>query len=104
MVPGHDSFGTVRPFSHVTMWMMAFFVYMLECSDGTLYAGSTPDLKKRLHAHNHLKSGARYTRARRPVRLVYSKKCRSLKEARRREYELKQLKRSQKLVLVNAGR
>ncbi len=90
--------------SEIMSFPMAFFVYMLECSDGTLYSGSTPDLKKRLHAHNHLKSGARYTRARRPVRLVYSKKCRTLKEARRREYELKQLTRGQKLDLVNVAR
>ena len=90
--------------SEIMSFPMAFFVYMLECSDGTLYSGSTPDLKKRLHAHNHLKSGARYTRARSPGRLVYSKKCRTLKEARRREYELKQLTRGQKLDLVNVAR
>jgi putative endonuclease len=79
---------------------MVFFVYMLECSDGTLYTGSTGDLKKRLHAHNSLSSGARYTRSRRPVKLVYAEKCGTLREARRREYELKQLKRWQKLELI----
>lgn len=79
---------------------MAYFVYMLECRDGTLYTGFTPDVEKRLHAHNFLKTGARYTRARRPVKVVYSKKFSSKQRAMRREYEIKQLKRSQKLELV----
>ncbi len=80
---------------------MAFFVYMLECRDGTLYTGFTSDLKKRLYAHNALSSGARYTRSRRPVKLVYSEQCATMQEARRREYELKQLRRWQKLDLID---
>ena len=79
---------------------MAYFVYILECSDGTLYTGSTNDVEKRVHAHNHLKSGARYTRARRPVKLAYSKKFKTPKEAKRREYQLKQLSHSQKRDIV----
>ena len=82
---------------------MPFFVYILECRDGTLYTGSTNDIKKRLHAHNHLKSGARYTRARRPVKLVYKKKCLTPNKARRLEYKLKQLNRREKLELVKSG-
>lgn len=41
---------------------MPYFAYILRCSDGTFYCGSTPDLEKRLHEHNHLKTGAKYTR------------------------------------------
>ena len=81
---------------------MAFFVYMLKCSDGTLYTGSTSDVQKRVHAHNFLKSGARYTRTRRPVKVVYSKKFVSKQRAMRREYQLKQLTRIQKLELVKS--
>ncbi len=78
---------------------MTFVVYMLECSDKTLYVGSTIDLKKRLHQHNHLKSGAHYTKIRRPVALVYMESHNSLKEVRKREAELKRLTRKQKLLL-----
>lgn len=83
------------------MWPMAFFVYMLECSDGTLYTGFTNDVEKRLHAHNHLGSGARYTRSRRPVKLVYTEECETSRDARRREHEIKRLKRWQKLELAD---
>lgn len=79
---------------------MAFFVYMLRCSDGTLYVGFTNDLEKRLYAHNHLKSGAKYTKARRPVKLVYSEKYRTMRKAKQREYAMKLLTRSEKLELA----
>ena len=79
---------------------MAFFTYMLECADQSIYTGSTKDLSKRLHQHNHLKSGAHYTKIRRPVKLVYSETCNSLNEARSREYYLKKLTRLQKLFLI----
>ncbi len=82
------------------MQPMAFFVYILECNDGTLYTGSTRDVEKRVYAHNFLKSGARYTRARRPVKLVYTEKYATYRQAMRREYELKQLKRRDKLELI----
>lgn len=75
-------------------------VYILRCSDGTLYTGSTQDLEARLHAHNHLKSGAKYTRARRPVELVYSESCADLAEVRKREAEIKRLTRKEKLKLL----
>ncbi|MBP9718537.1 GIY-YIG nuclease family protein [Candidatus Gracilibacteria bacterium] len=80
---------------------MTFYVYMLKCSDESLYIGSTNDLEKRLHAHNHLKTGARYTKQRRPVSLVYSEQCENISEARKREYALKQLTREKKLLLMN---
>ncbi len=79
---------------------MIFTAYMLECSDGTLYIGSTNDLKKRLHQHNNLKSGAHYTKLRRPVKLVYQEKCQTLRAAKQREYKLKCLTREQKLQLI----
>ena len=81
---------------------MLFFVYILQCSDQTLYVGSTNDLEKRLHAHNNLKSGAHYTKIRRPVTLVYSETCETFAESRSREAELKRLTREEKLQLVKA--
>ncbi len=77
-----------------------FFVYILECADKTLYIGSTNDLEKRLHQHNNSKSGAHYTKIRRPVILKYSEKFDAYAEARKREGELKRLKRSEKIALI----
>ena len=76
------------------------FVYILECADGTLYVGSTNDLEKRLHQHNHLKSGAHYTKLRRPVALKYSETLKTLSQARSREYEIKHWKRAKKLEFI----
>lgn len=80
---------------------MTWCVYILRCKDGTLYTGSTDDLEKRLHAHNHLKSGAKYTRARRPVDLVYKEECADLSGARKREAAIKRLSRAEKQRLFN---
>ena len=77
-----------------------FTVYILECTDQTLYTGSTNDLKKRLHAHNFCKSGAKYTRARRPVKLVYSKKFRNRSLAAKAEAGVKKLARAEKMKLI----
>lgn len=76
-----------------------YFVYILECADNTLYIGSTNNLEKRLHEHNGLKSGAHYTKIRRPVTLKYSEPAAGLSEARKREAELKRLTRTKKLLL-----
>jgi putative endonuclease len=76
-----------------------FFVYILECADQTLYIGSTNDLEKRLHKHNHAKSGAHYTKIRRPVVLKYSEQLETYSLARKREGELKRLSRAEKLAL-----
>lgn len=81
---------------------MPFFVYILKCKDDTLYIGSTNDLERRLHQHNNLKSGAHYTKIRRPVELVYSKKMRNLSAARKKEHSLKQLTRQEKMTLINS--
>lgn len=75
------------------------FVYILRCSDGTLYSGWTNDLEARLKTHNAGK-GAKYTRSRLPVELVYSEELESPSVAMRREYELKQLSRKEKLDLI----
>lgn len=79
---------------------MTFLVYMLRCVDQSLYIGSTTDLEKRLHQHNHLKSGARYTKARRPVEVVYTEAFDTWSEALKRECELKKLPRHKKLALL----
>lgn len=76
-----------------------FYAYMLECADGTLYIGSTNNLEKRLHQHNHAKSGAHYTKIRRPVVLKYNEPLTTFAYARTREAELKRLTRQQKLEL-----
>lgn len=78
---------------------MSYFVYILECKDSTLYVGSTNDLDKRFHAHNHLKSGAHYTKIRRPVVMRHSEKIDTYALARKREAELKKLSRDEKLKL-----
>lgn len=76
------------------------FVYILECSDKTLYTGWTVNLEKRIREHNSSKGGARYTRGRRPVRLVYFEACRSVSDALKREAGIKKLSRAQKLLLI----
>jgi len=77
------------------------FVYLLHCADDTLYCGSTLDVHKRLHAHNHLKNGAHYTKIRRPVTLAYAEDCASLSEARKRENDIKKLTREEKMLLCS---
>ena len=79
---------------------MSYFTYILRCNDDTFYTGSTNDLEKRLHKHNHLKTWAHYTKIRRPVELVYSESFETVNEALKREYEIKQMKREEKIVLI----
>ena len=73
--------------------------YILKCADNTLYTGWTTDLEKRLKAHNQGK-GAKYTRSRRPVTLVYHEVFETKEEAMRREAAIKKLSRSQKERLI----
>lgn len=82
---------------------MSWFVYMLRCADGTLYTGSTNDVEARLHAHNFLKTGAKYTRARRPVELVYKEEVDSRGAAQKREAEIKKMSREEKLSLESTS-
>lgn len=85
------------------MFHPAYFVYILECSDKTLYVGSTNDLDRRLHQHNNAKAGAHYTKIRRPVVLRYSETFATSGEAKKREYEIKTWKREKKLELIAGG-
>ncbi len=80
---------------------MPYFTYILKCADDTLYVGATKNLEKRLHAHNHSKSGAHYTKIRRPVTLQYFERFDTLSESLKRENELKNLTRIEKLKLTN---
>ena len=78
---------------------MPAFVYMLECADGTFYTGWTNNTEKRLLAHN-AGAGARYTRGRLPVKIVYIEEFPGRQEAQSREAAIKALSRQQKKVLV----
>ena len=73
---------------------------MVKCAVGTLYTGWTNCLLKRLKAHNEGKNGAKYTKAKRPVSLVYYEGFRTKEEAMKREYQIKQLTREKKLGLM----
>lgn len=75
------------------------YTYILRCQDNSLYTGWTNDIDKRLKAHNEGR-GAKYTKARRPVTLVYYETFQTKEEAMRREWEIKQLNRQEKLKLI----
>ena len=74
------------------------YTYIVRCCDNTLYTGWTTDLDRRMEAHNSGK-GAKYTRSRRPVELIYAERFDTKQEAMRREWEIKQLSREEKLRL-----
>ena len=75
-------------------------LYILRCKDGTLYTGITTDVEKRFQAHQSGK-GAKYTRGRGPLELVYREQCGSHSDALKREWEVKQLSREQKQALID---
>jgi len=75
-----------------------YVVYLLQCKDGTLYAGITTDLKRRLKEHSE-KKGGRYTRAHGAEKIIYSEKHRTRSAALKREHEIKGLRREKKLAL-----
>jgi len=77
-----------------------FYVYILQCSDGTYYTGYTPDIEKRVELHNSGR-GAKYTRDRRPVNLAWCKEYRYYKRAFLEEKRIKRLSRTQKKKLIN---
>ena len=79
--------------------MKQWYVYIVKCSDGTLYTGITNDLDKRIATHNKGK-GAKYTRGRLPVFLVYSVEIGSLGDTLKEEHRVKKLTRKQKLSLI----
>lgn len=78
---------------------MGNYIYILRCCDGTLYTGWTNDLEKRVKTHKAGRGG-KYTRARLPVELVYHESYETKQEAMRREWEIKQLSRAEKLALI----
>lgn len=75
------------------------YVYILKCADDTLYTGWTVDLEKRVNTHNKGKA-SKYTRARLPVKLVYFEAYDNKIDAQKREWQIKQLKRKEKLKLI----
>lgn len=79
---------------------MAWFVYMVRCADGSLYTGVATDLERRLTEHNAGR-GAKYTRGRTPVLLVYRERCRDRSGAVRRELIIKRMTRADKLLLID---
>lgn len=81
---------------------MKFSVYILECSDRTYYTGCTNNLEKRIREHNTSQKGARYTKMRRPVILLYSETFATLSEARKREAKIKRLTKKKKTLLMNS--
>lgn len=83
--------------------MSAYTVYILRCADGTLYTGCTNDLARRLRTHSAGK-GAKYTRARLPVELVYTEPALDKSQALRREAAIKALSRSEKLALIQTAK
>jgi len=82
------------------MW----FVYILRCADQTLYTGITTNIARRVHEHNAKTKGAKYTKVKRPVTLVYQEPATSRSHALKREAEMKRLSRKEKLVLISCHR
>ncbi len=82
-----------------------YFVYIVRCADETLYTGIATDLERRIDEHNHSDKGAKYTKARRPVTLVYHEIFDDRSTASKREYEIKKrMSRAQKLEMISAER
>lgn len=84
--------------------MADWYVYLLRCRDGTFYTGVARDLERRLRQHNgELAGGARYTRGRRPVELVWSEPCEDRSAAQIREAQVRKMSKAEKLRLVRTG-
>ena len=80
---------------------MSYYLYIVECADETLYTGITTDLERRIDEHNSSDKGAKYTKTRRPVKLVYSEIFSDRSSAGKREYKIKKkMSRSDKLKLI----
>ena len=81
-----------------------YFVYMVKCADNTFYTGIATELERRIEEHNSSDKGAKYTRARRPVELVYSEEYPDRSSASKREYEIKKkMSRVEKLKLIGSA-
>ena len=82
-----------------------YYLYILKCSDNTLYTWITTDIEKRIRQHNwEIKWWAKYTRIRQPVELVYKEELENRSEASKRECEIKKLKREEKLELISKNK
>jgi putative endonuclease len=81
-----------------------YYLYILECADKTLYTGLAGNLEKRLKEHNESRRGAKYTRSRRPVKIVYSKKFKTHSASAKEEIRIKGLSRKEKLKLIKNTR
>jgi|APCry1669188910_1035180.scaffolds.fasta_scaffold03952_7 putative endonuclease len=77
-------------------------VYIVKCSDGTLYTGISTDVERRVEKHNR-GTGAKYTKTRRPVLLLYSQTIGTRSDALKEEYRIKQLRKDEKLILCRKG-
>ena len=75
-------------------------IYILQCRDKTLYTGITTNLKRRVKEHNFSKLGAKYTKGRRPVKLVYSARKKNKSSALKEEYRIKKLSRDEKIGII----
>ncbi|OUU26808.1 MAG: endonuclease [Candidatus Endolissoclinum sp. TMED37] len=78
-----------------------YYVYIVECADGTYYTGITTDIDRRLLEHNYSFKSAKYTRSRRPVRLVYSAEAGDRSTASKEEYRIKKMSRAQKKSFIS---
>lgn len=77
-----------------------YYLYILQCYDGSYYTGITSELERRIEEHNNSPKGAKYTRSRRPVELIYYEKYNDKSSALKREYEIKNLSRKEKSTLI----
>ena len=82
---------------------MKWFLYVVQCSDGTYYTGVTTNVERRVNEHNNSKRAAKYTKVRRPVKVIYSLVYESRSSAQKAEYRFKQLTRKQKEEIINEG-
>ena len=80
-----------------------WFLYVVECSDGSLYTGITVDIDRRMNEHNSGRRGAKYTRSRRPVKLVYAEIAEGRSDASKREAAFKKLSRQKKLSKISGS-
>ncbi len=81
-----------------------YYIYIIQCADDTLYTGITTELERRIEEHNGSDKGAKYTRVRRPVKLVYSEEYADRSIASKREYEIKKkMNRAEKLKLIGSN-
>ncbi len=81
-----------------------YYLYILKCADDSLYTGIATELDRRVEEHNSSVLGARYTRGRRPVELVYSKRLKNRAEASKEEFRIKKLSKEEKLKLIHSGK